>query len=590
MPQIKSLSLPRQFRLVFWRRIKFFKFCKKNITLLFLLNFISSLFFLAGPYMSRLYIDKSFLLRDFAAFIKISLVGIVIFVGSTLANLIEEILRYKTQIKIKLRLAQRLMQKIFSLDMSFFQEQSVGENIYRISTIEAISRFVSEDIAKIAIDIARVGIILAIALFINLRLTLALVIFSPLFLLPNFYFRKKARPLYSEVWNSQARLSKRLQESFSKMQIIKILNLELWQANFYLRLFIKNIRLLVKGMRYFVAYSLSSTLLSKAVYGLLSLYGGWLIIRGELSLGSFTAVMLYLSQIGGLLNSLGYRLEYFIQQQVAWDKFFEVIERQPLIQDVAGAKALGGIKREICFRNVVFGYVQDRPVFVDLNLCFPVGRWIGIVGPSGRGKTTLANLLVRLYEVSQGGIFIDGEDIRNFKIASLRRKISIVTQQPLLFDLSLRDNICLGLSQVDDSAFLEVVSIIQAEEFVRQLPQKEATVLGEDAVCLSQGYRQRIALARGVLRNPEVLILDEATSSIDSLAEAAILKEIRKKRLGLTTIVISHRLATVKNADLVFFFAPEGNIESGTHEGLLLKCPSYGHFFKEQLEKVEVHR
>jgi len=565
------------------RRIRFFSPYKNSIFVLFVLGFLSSLFFLAGPYLSRLYIDTSFLKRDLPQFIRLSIVGIVLFLFSTLSGTAEDIIKNRTLIKIKLGLAHTFIRKLYAHDLAYLQSKSVGETIYRISNVETVARFIGEEIPRVLVDSCRLCIILGITLFMDFRLTIALVFLSPLFLIRGLYLRKKTQPIFSEIWKSNARLTKRLQESLSKMQIIKALRLELFQRHAYIRLLIENIRLTIKGFRWFIINSLSTTFLAKAVYGLISLFGGWFIIKGELTLGRYTAVMLYVAQAGTLLSSLSHRFEYFVQQGVTLDKFFEVIDSRPRIVDAPGAVRLGPFKKEIVSCDVAFGYEPGKQVFSRLSVSFPAGKWVGIVGPSGCGKTTLVNLILRLYEPQAGTITIDGLEVRQAKLDSLRERIAAACQEPLLFDFSIRENICLGLMHVSEGELEEVISIIQAGEFIRQLPDGPDTAIGENAHCLSQGYKQRLALARAVIRKPDILILDEATSSIDSATETKILQALKTKRSGQTTIVISHRLSTIKNADAIYFFNPRGEIETGPHEGLLAKSPDYKGFFQDQL-------
>lgn len=570
------------------QRARFFYPYRNRIILLCILGFVSSLFLLAGPYLSRLYIDTSFIHKDLDAFIRLSVVGLAIFLFSTLAGFIEDIIRNRTFIRVKLSLAHTFIRKLYTFDLAFFQSRSVGENIYRISNIETIARFMSEDVPQIIVESCRLVIILGISLFVSFHLTVALVILSPLFLLQSLYIRKKMRPVFSEIWKSNARLSKRLQESLSKMQIIKALSLETFQRHFYIRLLIENIRVSVKGFRWVVVNSLSSAFLSRAIYGVLSLYGGWLIIKGQLSLGSYAAVMLYITQAGGLLGSLSYRLEYFVQQGVLMERFFEVIGSKPKIEETPAAVRIDALREEIALREVSFGYEPGKPVFNRLTLRIPAGKWVGITGPSGCGKTTLVNLILRLYEPQEGIVTLDGLDVRAIKIGSLRERIAIATQEPLLFDLSIKENICAGLAHISEQELSEMMRRLRAEEFIRRLPLGLDSVLGENACCLSQGYKQRIAIARAAIRKPDLLILDEATSSIDSAAETEILEALKAERRGLSTIVISHRLSTIKNSDVIYFFGPEGKIEAEGHDRLLTESPGYRRFFQDQLEKTAV--
>jgi ATP-binding cassette subfamily B protein len=370
------------------------------------------------------------------------------------------------------------------------------------------------------------------------------------------------------------------------MLIIKALGLEPFQRRAYLRSLIKNIRWRIKSFRWSVISSVSANFLSKAIYGIITLYGGWLIIKGKLTLGSYTAVMLYIAQLGGLLGSFGYKLEYFVRETVSLEKFFEVMDLEPRIKDSPGAQKLNSIKGEIHFKNVWFGYKEDEPILRGIEFKMPPASWIGIVGPSGCGKTTLINLILRLYEPWDGQILLAGLALKQLKLRSLRERISVATQQPLLFDISIKENIGHGLMGVREQEIFEAARVSCVHDFIMQLGRGYDTLAGEDACCLSQGLKQRIALARAIIRNPDLLILDEATSSIDSLTEEKIFKALRQRRQGLSTIIISHRLFSVKDADRIYFLRQDGKIEEGLHEQLLSDSPQYSDFFQNQLNDM----
>jgi len=402
--------------------------------------------------------------------------------------------------------------------------------------------------------------------------------------LNSIYIQRKLSPIYEKLWEYGARLNKEICEAFSRVLIIKAFGLETFKRHSYLKAMLKNIRWSLKSFRWSIINSLSSSFLSKAIYGAVTLYGGWLIIKDRLTLGSYAAVMIYLTQIGGLLESLSYSFKFFVQEMVSLERFFEVINLEPKIKDSAMAKALKKIDGEIAFQNVWFGYRQERPILKGLDLHIPRFSWTALVGPSGCGKTTLVNLILRLYEPWQGSILIDGLDLRAIKIISLRERISIATQEPLLFDVSIRENISYGLKNISQKQIADVAKISCIDEFIEQLPQGYDTLIGENACRLSQGLKQRIALARAILRNPDLLILDEATSSVDSLTEERIFKQLKSLRKGLTTIIISHRLFSVKDVDKIYFMQSDTNLEAGTHTRLFSESPAYRDFFYNQLE------
>jgi len=434
------------------------------------------------------------------------------------------------------------------------------------------------------VDIFKLPIILGVSLWLNARITIIFLILSPLFILPNAYLQKKLKPLYEEIWKHGAKLSKHIHEVFSRILIIKAFGLESYQRRIYTKSLINNIRWRIKSFRWTIISSLSSSFLSKAIFGGIALYGGWLIIEGRMTIGSYTAVMLYLNQLGGLFMSLGDRFGHFIQQTVSFDKFFEVMDIQPQVKDIEGAKILRSIKGEIRFKDVWFGYQKEKAIFRKLDLSIPAFSWVAIVGPSGCGKTTLANLILRLYEPWEGGILLDEFDLKTIKSSSLREKIAIATQEPLLFDVSIRENISYGLKGISQDGIEASAGIASVHDFITQLPHGYDSFIGEDACRLSQGLKQRIALARAILRNTHLLILDEATSSVDSLTEEKIFRALRQKRQGLSTIIISHRLFSIKDADRIYFLE-NGKIGEGTHAQLLSESKSYRDFFHNQMEE-----
>lgn len=562
--------------------LKIYSLYRKPIFILFLLNLLSSSFLLILPNISRLFIDQAFVNKNLRVFLNLSLWGGGIFIFSVLVKAGADIIKNSIAVKLKLNLSSRFLRKFYALDLEFFQSGSVGENAYRLFDIERIVGFISEEIPHLLVELLKLPIILSICLWINPKMTALLIVLTPLFLLHRLYLRRKLNKIYEQIWISSAKLAKDIYESFSRILIIKTLRLESFQRHSYLKSLIKNIRLNIQKFRWLTFSGLAASVLSKSIYGLISIYGGWLIIKGRISLGSYAAVMLYLTQVGAILEALGYRLEYASEGIVSLERFFEIISSQPQIKDLPGARNLAEVRGEIQFENICFGYTKEKPVFRDLNFVIPASSWIAIAGASGCGKTTLANLILRLYEPWSGRILLDGVELKAINLRSLRDKIAIVTQQPFLFDVSLKENIVYGLRSVSAAQINEAVRLVCIDGFVNQLPQGYDTIIGEDAYRLSQGLKQRVAIARAVLRKPQILILDEAASSVDSLTEEKIFTQLRKNRQGSTTVVISHRLFSIKDADKIFFLRLDGQIEEGNHSYLLRESLLYRDFFRSQ--------
>ena len=573
--------------MAYFKNLKpFFKklpgYYKKQVFFLVLLKLISSSFILASPFLSKLYMDDAFLARNFGKFLHISIWGAAIFILSTLFVVFEDIVKNKLKIKLQLNSVNRFIRKLYSLDLEFFLSKSVGENAYRLADIDVQADLVVEQCPSLLVDLIKLIIILGILLWVNLPITIFLLLFSPLFIINSVYIQGRLNPIYKELWYRGAKLSKETHDAFSKILIIKAFGLESYQRHIYLRSLIKNIRLGIKSFRWSMFKSLNSSFLPKVVYGVAAIFGGWLIIKGRLTIGSYTAVMLYFMQLVILLKSLSYEFEYFAKKTVLLERFLETMDTQPRIKDLPGANSLESIKGFIQFKNVTFGYQPKKLIFKELDLDIPPHAWMAMVGPSGCGKSTLINLILRLYEPRQGEVLLDGVDLRMVRLNDLRKNIAIATQQPLLFDVSIRENISGGLKNLTREEIEGAAGIACLEDYIKELPQGIDTLTGEDACLLSHGLKQRVALARAIARKPYLLILDEATSSVDAFTEEKILRALRQKRQNLSTIVISHRLFAVKDADRIYFLKGDSIIEEGTHAELMSKSQAYQDFFKNQ--------
>lgn len=556
---------------------------KKQISVLLFFSLVSSSFLLVMPYLSKSFIDKAFIKKDLLKFIELCFISATIFILSTLFTLISNIVKNKISLKLKLSLADKFIKRFYNLDLNFVQPLSSGEISYRLGDIESITGFIVEQCPKVLSDIVKIVVILTIAFLLNAQMTLFLLILSPLFLFQAFFIQARLSGLYEKIWQLNAKLCKEVYDSFSKFLIIKALNLEMHKRHAYLKALILSMRWRIKIFRWEIGSFVIGSFLSKAVYGALTFYGGWLIIKGNLSLGTYTAVMIYLAQLGSLLEESVHRTKYLAQETVSLQKFFEIIESRPRIQEAQEAKGLKKINSGIFLKDIHFGYDPKRPLFKGLNLSIPSPSWVAIVGPSGCGKTTLLNLMLRLHEPLGGNILFDELELKSIKLKSLRANVSIAPQEPLLFNLSIKDNICCGLNRVSRQELDEACRTSCLYEFISGLPEGYDTQIGEDAFRLSQGLKQRVALARAILRDPQILIIDEATSSIDSPTEEMIFKSLRRKRKDKITIIVTHRIFSIKDADKLYFLNAEGNIEEGLHESLLMQNSGYRNLFQSQL-------
>jgi ATP-binding cassette subfamily B protein len=332
-----------------------------------------------------------------------------------------------------------------------------------------------------------------------------------------------------------------------------------------------------------MATSLSINYLGMRLVQIVVLLGGAaFVVRGELSAGGFVGFLLLVGVFYRPLEKIGAVVETYPKGIAGFRRYSELMATAPDIVDRPGAVAVAALRGDIRFDDVRFGYTADRPVLSGLHLAIDAGETVAFVGPSGAGKTTLCSLVPRFYEVEAGRITIDATDIRDMTLASLRRQIGIVQQDVFLFAGTIRENIAYGRLDADEPAIVEAARRAKLDALIAGLPLGLDTVVGERGVKLSGGQKQRLAIARVFLKNPPILILDEATSALDSETERAIQDSLTELAQGRTTLVIAHRLATIRNADRIVVVSPDGIVEQGRHDALLAAGGTYQRLYEAQ--------
>jgi ATP-binding cassette subfamily B protein len=315
--------------------------------------------------------------------------------------------------------------------------------------------------------------------------------------------------------------------------------------------------------------------------------GGYFIANGSLKLSDLAVYALYITIFINPIDVLVEFTEQFQKGYSGFKRFLEVIETEPEIVDRPGAVGLDGVKGNIEYRDVSFGYTASEPVLSHIDLSIRAGQTIALVGPSGGGKTTLCSLLPRFYDVTGGSVSIDGIDVRNIRLDSLRNTIGIVQQDVYLFSGSIRDNIAYGRPDATDEEIMEAARKANIHDFIMGLEGGYDTYVGERGARLSGGQKQRISIARVFLKNPKILILDEATSALDNESERRIQSSLDLLSRNRTTIVIAHRLSTIRNADEIIVIGDDGILERGSHDSLLRANGVYARYYNLQYEGLE---
>jgi ATP-binding cassette subfamily B multidrug efflux pump len=469
------------------------------------------------------------------------------------------------------------------LSLRFHDSRRSGETMSRLTNdIDAISRVLSQNVTQLFSGILTMIGILVVMFILSPWLALASMIVLPMMLGLVVLVGKKTRSAFRAYQANLGTLNGTLEETYSGQRVVMAFGQEervlerFDEHNAAVR------RLGIHAMTYALLIMPMMGILSNMNIAVVAGIGGWLTIRGAVTIGLIATFIMYsrrfaepLRQLGGLYNQ--------IQQSLAGaERIFEVLDEEPELTDRADAVDLDRIEGEVEFEDVTFAYVPEVQVLRDVSLHAEPGQTIALVGPTGAGKTTIVNLLSRFYEIEHGGVRIDGIDIRHATKASLRGQLGVVLQQTFLFAESVMENIRYSRLDATNEEVIEAAKLANADRFIRRLPQGYDTELSERGANLSEGQRQLIAIARAILADPRILILDEATSSVDTRTEVQIQAALRELMKGRTSFVIAHRLSTIRNADRVIVIEDGRIVEQGNHEELIARGGAYHRLYMSQ--------
>jgi len=482
------------------------------------------------------------------------------------------------------RLRDDLYSHTQKLSLSFFQKQDTGTLMARIiSDIERIKGMVSEAVTGVLKDCFTIVGLLFVIFYRDWKLALIAIAVLPVAVIPIVSFGRRIRKLSSRCQEAVASMSSLLHETFTGNRIVKAFGMESYENK---RFFKRTTRLFEYEMKAAMIKSLSSPvmeLLGGIGITLIIWYGGYQVIAGTSTPGTFFSFMAALIMLYDPIKKIS-RLNNIIQEGLAAAvRVYDILDTESDVVEREGAPDLEPGLHSVVFRRVSFKY-QEQMVIKEVELDMKGGEIVALVGMSGGGKTTLANLIPRFYDVTDGAVLVDGQDVRDVTIQSVRDQIGIVTQDPILFNDTIRSNIAYGNLEASELDIVAAAKAAHAHDFVQAFPDKFETVVGERGVRLSGGERQRICIARALLKNAPILILDEATSSLDSESELAVQKALDNLMKGRTTMVIAHRLSTIRNADRIVVVVNGRIVEEGRHEDLLALNGEYHKLYTMQFE------
>ena len=572
----------------------FLSYYKPNMRL-FLLDMICA-FFISGidlsfPMLSRFALNTYLPENNFRAFF---LLIAIIFVSFAVKAGMQYIVTYWGHIMgadIEMQMRRDLFGHLQNLSFTFYDKSRTGNLMSRILSdlfdITELSHHGPEDLFISSVTL--IGSVIAL-FFINVKLTIILLIFLPLLLLFTILLRKRMSFASARLKDNTASLNSQIESSISGSRVSKAFANESYEAGKF-----EHVTLDYRNARGRF-YKIMSTFFTgmEFMIGLLNLlaigFGGYLIMKGELNVIDLITFTLYISLFLSPIRKLINFTELYQSGMSGFLRFVSLMREKPDITNRKDAIVLSNVKGEVSFSNVTFSYSSDETadkVLSNINLVIDAGKTAAIVGPSGSGKTTLCHLIPRFYEVQEGAIRLDGIDIRDIDISSLRKNIGIVQQDVYLFAASIMENIRYGRLDATDEEVLSAAKEAELDEFVKSLPDGYSTYVGERGLLLSGGQKQRISIARVFLKNPPVLLLDEATSALDTQTELRIQEALERLSKGRTCLIVAHRLSTIRNADEIIYLDENGVQERGSHEVLLAANGLYAELYKVQFSGKE---
>ncbi len=547
---------------------------------------------LINPYLSKLLIDDAYVNKDLRLFLILAIIGGSVFILNGIINSLNDYLSRRTKCRVNFDMMKDMFRHLHSLPISFFKDRSTGEHVYKISNdVTSVSDFLCDNLPQMVTLFPKLLFILVIVFRLsgsNWKLPLLATLLAPISCINPYLFREWLRRTSRRAVEKFEHIFRELHEVFTNIHLVKVLGKEDYEIKRFEESLTERIDFELERARVLSISSFSSSVLNKVIGGLIALYGGYHVIKGTMTLGSLTAIMIYLAQLLGLTRSISGFYETILINSVSRERLSEILDIKPEIRDAEDAMDYRIPAGRIEFRDVSFGYKKDEFILKGMNFSIESSSKIAVVGSSGCGKTTLLTLILRMYEPKEGSILIDKLDIRDVKLKSLKAHITIALQEPFLWNDTIANNILYGAPEAGKEELVKAAEMAAAHSFILNLPEQYDSVIGEEGCKISEGEKQRIALARAIIGRPKILMLDEAMSSLDSETEDKIVDNIRREFKNSTIIVVSHRLSTVKKMDLVYFFEGPSRLNIGTHHNFLAASEKYRELFASQIEKQEV--
>jgi ATP-binding cassette, subfamily B, multidrug efflux pump len=539
-----------------------------------------------GPWLIGRAIDQDILGGDPSGLVRTMLLLLGVYVVGTLASRgqIQQVGSVGQSILASLR--ERIFERLLRLPLGYFDRRPVGDLMSRVTNdVDTLNQLLSQGLTQLLGSFfSLIGIVVAM-LILDWRLALVCFAIIPAMLLTNVYFARRARRAFRTTRETVGSVTAGLQEEIVGIREAQAFNRTETNIERFRERNAANRAANVEAVAITSAFAPAIDVLSTLSTAVVIGYGGYLVVTGTLTVGLLTAFLIYVQQF---FRPIQLASQVYTQAQAALagaERIYNVLDESPEPPDPPNTPQLDSVEGRIEFEDVTFAYEPGRPVLEDVSFRIEPGQTVALVGPTGAGKTTIANLIPRFYDVSAGAVRVDGHDVREVGRRSLRRQIATVLQEPLLFSGTIAENIRYGRIEATREEVEAAARTVSAHGFIVALPDGYDTELGAGGGTLSQGQRQLLSFARAVLADPRILILDEATSNIDTRTEALIQEALGTLLKGRTSVVIAHRLSTIRNADLILVVEAGRIAERGTHASLLARGGLYADLYRRQFRE-----
>jgi ATP-binding cassette, subfamily B, multidrug efflux pump len=544
---------------------------------------------LLGPILVGRAIDNYVVPRDLPGLLRLSLILLGVYLVAGVASILQGMLMVNVAQGLVADIRSELFAHLQHLSMAFFDRRPVGDLMSRVSNdTDTINSTLSNGLIEFTTNILTLGGIMVAMFFLNWQLAIGTLILLPIMLWITGEVTRRSRVLFRNVQRNLGTLNAEMEENIAGLRAIQAFAREEETLTEFRQINAANRDAGIKADVIIAALGPMFTTMSTITIAATVLLGGWLALRGVVEVGVIATFVIYIMNFFRPMRAIAMLYNQLQSSLAGAERIFAVLAEKPSVQDEPDAQPLPSIQGDVRFDHVDFAYTAGKPVLIDVNMQAQPGQTIALVGPTGAGKTTFINLLSRFYDVTGGAIYVDGHDIRTVQQASLRQQLGIVLQDTFLFSATVMDNLRYGRLGASDDEVVAAAQLANADRFIRLLPQGYQTKVSERGHNFSQGQRQLLAIARAILADPRILILDEATSSVDTRTEMQIQEALLNLLKGRTAFVIAHRLSTILNADQVLVINDHRIIERGTHEVLLAQGGFYHDLFMSQYKRVQM--